>query len=191
MKTGLFFGSFNPVHIGHMAMANYMLEYTEVDEIWFVVSPHNPFKARHSLLNQFQRFEMVKMAIDDHPKMKAIDVEFNLPQPSYTIDTLNYLSEQNIDKTFYIIMGTDGINSIHRWKDADLIIKNYKRLVYPRPFVKIEREENMQNAELVHAPLIEISSSFIRDSIKNGKDMKFYLPNKVYEYIKNMGFYRK
>jgi len=189
MKTGLFFGSFNPVHIAHMALANYMLEYTEVEEIWFVVSPHNPFKARHSLLNQFQRLEMIKMAIDDHPKMQAIDVEFNLPQPSYTIDTLNFLSKQYTKKTFYIIMGADGVNYFHRWKDAELIYKNYKRLVYPRPFVKIEREENMQNAELVHAPLIEVSSSFIRNSIKNGKDMKFYLPNKVYEYIKNMGFY--
>ncbi|MFC2137919.1 nicotinate (nicotinamide) nucleotide adenylyltransferase [Bacteroidota bacterium] len=190
MKTGLFFGSFNPVHIAHMALGNYMLEYTEVEEIWFVISPHNPFKARDTLLNQFQRLEMVKMSIDDHPKMKAIDVEFNLPQPSYTIDTLNYLSENYKDKQFYIIMGADGVNYIHRWKDADIIIKNYKRLVYPRPFVKIEKEENMENAELVAAPLIEISSSFIRDSIKIGKDMKFYLPNRVYEYIKNMGFYR-
>ncbi len=191
MKTGLFFGSFNPVHIGHMALANYMLEYTEVEEIWFVVSPHNPFKARDTLLNQHQRYEMVKMAIDDHPKMHVSNIEFNLPQPSYTIDTLNHLSEKYPEKKFYIIMGSDGVNLIHRWKDADIIIEKYKRLIYPRPFVEIINDNNMENAELVAAPLIEISSSFIRDSIKMGKEMKFYLPHNVYEYIKNMGFYKK
>ena len=189
MKTGLFFGSFNPVHIGHMAIANYMLEFTEIQELWFVVSPQNPFKAKKTLLNQYDRLEMVNLAISGFPRMMASDIEFRLPQPSYTINTLTYLSEKFPTREFLLIMGTDGLNKFHRWKNADVIMKNYKRVIYPRHGTKAYPENNMQNAVLVDAPMIEISSSFIREAIKNRKNVHFFLPPKVYQYIDEMGFY--
>jgi nicotinate-nucleotide adenylyltransferase len=189
--TGLFFGSFNPIHIGHMAIANYMLEFGKLKEIWFVISPHNPFKEKKSLISQYDRLEMINLAIGDFQYFKPCDIEFHLPVPSYTIDTLTYLSDKFPKKEFVLIMGADVIDTFDRWKNYELIIKKYKRLIYPRPKVVIKKTENLENAEIVNAPIIEISSSFIRQAIKDNKNIPFFLPSKVYDYIIKMNLYKK
>ena len=188
-KTGLFFGSFNPVHIGHMAIANYMLEFTPIEELWFVVSPQNPFKTKKQLLDQYQRLEMVNRAIEDPFHYKASNIEFDLPRPSYTIDTLAYLTEKFPKRKFVLIMGADSLASFYRWKNADKIIQWYERYVYPRHHVQID-ESAHTNIRLVQAPMMEISSSFIRQAIKDEKDVRYFLPGPVYQYIKEMHFYQ-
>jgi nicotinate-nucleotide adenylyltransferase len=191
IHTGLFFGSFNPVHIGHMALANYMLEYSPMQEVWFVVSPQNPFKQKKNLLHQFDRLDMVRMAINDKPGYRPSDIEFNLPKPSYTVDTLAYLREKFPSRKFSLIMGADGVVNFHRWKNADIIMKHHERFVYPRHGADIdEGHPNMKNARMMDAPRIEISSSFIRQAIKEEKNMEFYLPPGVYNYIQKMNFYQ-
>ncbi len=189
--TGLFFGSFNPVHIGHMALANYMLEYSSLQEVWFVVSPQNPFKQKKNLLHHFDRLDMVRLAIHDVPGYRPSDIEFNLPKPSYTIDTLAYLREKFPKRKFSLIMGADGVVNFHRWKNADVIMKNHERYVYPRHGAKIDKgHPNMKNARVIDAPEIEISSSFIRQAIKEEKNMEFFLPPGIYDYILKMNFYK-
>jgi nicotinate-nucleotide adenylyltransferase len=190
MKTGLFFGSFNPVHIGHMAIANYMVEYTDLDKLWFVVSPHNPLKEKSSLLADYHRLEMVNVAINDDNRFKASNIEFKLQQPSYTINTLTYLNEKYPKNEFIIIMGSDGLETFHKWKNYKLIIENYKRYIYPRPDTDPKIMENIENGIIVNAPLMEISSTFIRESIKKGKDVRHFLPLKVWEYLDEMNFYK-
>ncbi len=190
-KTGLYFGSFNPVHIGHLAIANYILEFTDLDEIWFVVSPQNPLKDKTSLLPDFQRLQMVNLAIGDFQKFKSSDIEFRLPQPSYTIHTLTYLSEKYPSRKFCLIMGADNLDNFAKWKNYKEIIGNYQLYVYPRPDSDGGSFREHANVNWVDAPLMEISSSFIRNAIKEKKDVRYFLPEKVYEYITEMHFYEK
>ncbi|HKJ43189.1 MAG TPA: nicotinate (nicotinamide) nucleotide adenylyltransferase [Sunxiuqinia sp.] len=189
MKVGLYFGTYNPVHIGHMAIANYMLEYTEIDRLWFIISPQSPFKTHKKLLDNYQRLEMVYRAIADDTRMKASSIEFKLPIPSYTIDTLTYLKEDFPDHEFYLIMGTDNLETIDKWKNSDILLEEYKLLVYPRPGFDRTNYQPHPNIQLVNAPIMEISSSFIRKAVSEGKNVRHFLPLKTYEYISEMHFY--
>jgi len=191
IKTGLYFGSFNPVHIGHMAIANYIIEFSELDQLWFVVSPHNPLKEKRTLLKDYHRLEMVRLAIDDDDRFRASDIEFRLPVPSYTINTLTYLEEKNPGCEFQLVMGADGLKTFNKWKHADLIVEKYHRLIYPRPAVAAGLTSNLTNATVVDAPLMEISSSFIRNAIRAGKDIRHLVPEKAYKYMREMHFYEK
>ncbi len=188
-KTGLFFGSFNPVHIGHMAIANYLAEYTDLHEIWFVITPQNPFKKRNSLLNDQTRLELVEKAIGNDDRFMVCDVEFRLPIPSYTIDTLVYLKEKHPSREFCLIIGSDNLRYFNKWKNYRMIEKNFKRFIYPRPGTHEDDYQNIINAEIVNAPYIEISSSFIRDAIKQGKKPDRFLPPGVYEHIEKYNLY--
>jgi nicotinate-nucleotide adenylyltransferase len=190
MKIGLYFGSFNPIHIGHLAIANYLVEFSDLNEIWFVVSPQNPLKKKSSLLNEFDRFDMVELAVKGDLRFKATDIEFSLTKPSYTIDTLTYLSEKNPNHSFSLIVGADSLESFKKWKNYELILNQYKLYVYPRPDSDIESFKNHENVSVINAPLMEISSSFIRKSIKENKDIRYFLPLEVYKYIEKMNFYK-
>lgn len=190
-NIGLFFGSFNPIHIGHLAIANYIVEFTTLDQIWFVVSPHNPLKNKATLLEDYHRLELVNLAIGDCDKFKVSNIEFRLPQPSYTINTLEHLKEKYPALNFALIMGADSLKSINKWKNHELILSNYITYVYPRPNIDISEFQTHANIKLVNAPIMEISSSFIRESIKNKKSLEFFMPEKVYKYIQEMHFYEK
>lgn len=191
MKIGLLFGSFNPVHIGHMALANYMLEFTELERIWFVISPHNPLKEKSSLLADQQRLQMVRLAIGDHNKMKASNIEFSLPQPSYTVNTLAHLIEKYPDHEFALIMGSDNIESLHRWKNYEYILEHHTIYVYPRPGHDGGKLKDHSSVRFTEAPLMEISSSFLREAIRNKKDVRFFFRDSVWEYLDSMHFYKK
>lgn len=191
MHTGLFFGSFNPIHVGHLMLANFIIEYTDLDQLWFVVSPHNPFKQRKTLLNDYHRLEMVKLSIEDDNRFQASNIEFNMPKPSYTIDTLVYLSEKYPERKFSIIMGSDGLPTFHKWKNQEQIVERYHRYVYPRPGSEKLDFSLFPNLSIVNAPLLEISSSFIRKAIKDGKDVRYFLPSAVYKFVDEMNFYKK
>ena len=191
MKVGLFFGSFNPIHNGHLTIANYMVEYTDMKQVWFIISPHSPFKEKKNLLADYHRYELVLRAIGDDPAFRASNIEFSMPKPSYTIDTLVHLSEKNPGKEFVLIMGADGLASFHKWKNSDQIIRYYHRYVYPREGTDPGKLPNMENATLVEAPVIGISSSFIRKAIREGKDVRYFLPAPVWKYIQEMNFYRR
>ncbi len=191
MKTGLYFGSFNPIHNGHLAIANYMLEFTDLEQIWFIVSPQNPFKNKKSLLADYHRLELVNLALGDSSSYKASNVEFNLPQPSRTIDTLAYLYDKYPDKQFVLIMGADNLAGFEKWKNYREILKHYQIYVYPRPDVPAAVLANHPSVKMINAPLMEISSSFIRKSIKEKKDVRFFLHEKVWNYIREMHFYEK
>jgi nicotinate-nucleotide adenylyltransferase len=196
-RIGLYFGSFNPVHIGHMAIAGYMTEFAGLDQVWFVVSPHNPLKKKESLLADHQRLYMTQLAIGDSDKIKSTDIEFKLPVPSYTIDTLTYLKEKYGKNDFCLVMGEDNLLTLHKWKNATELVKNYPIYVYPRPDSKkpasllLEQILAMADIRQVDAPLMEISGTFIRNGIKTGKDMSYFLPPPVWKYIKEMHFYEK
>ena len=192
LKVGLYFGSFNPVHIGHMAIANYMVEYTDLDQLWFVVSPQNPLKNKSNLLSDYHRLQLVNQAIEDDNRFRASNIEFDLPQPSYTIDTLAYLSDKYPDYKFIILMGSDNLESLHRWKNFKTIIENYGIVVYPRPGHELNKVLKHKNIVIAKdAPLMEISASFIRKAIKTGRDIRHYLPQNVWKYIEEMNFYKK
>ena len=196
-KVGLYFGSFNPVHIGHMAIAGYMTEFAGLDQVWFVVSPHNPLKKKETLLADHHRIYMTQLAIGDSDRLKASDIEFKLPIPSYTIDTLTYLKEKYLKNEFCLIMGEDNLYTLHKWKNADELVKKYPIFVYPRPDSgkpsSLLLDQLLSKADIHHvnAPLMDISGTFIRDGIKNGKDMSYFLPAAVWKYIKEMHFYEK
>lgn len=190
MKVVLFFGSFNPIHIGHMAIANYVCEYSEVDAVWFVVSPHNPHKEKKSLLNDRTRFFLVQEAIDEYTKMKVSDIEFGLSQPSYTIHTLTFLKEKYPQHTFVLLMGADNVENFHKWKNFEQIIAKHEIFVYPRPGVSDDIFKKYPSFKKIDAPIMEISSTFIRKAISENKDMRFYLPHKVAEYIDKNLLYR-
>lgn len=189
MKTGLFFGSFNPVHIGHLAIANYMLEFTDIDKIWFIISPHNPLKEKKSLLSGYHRYELVNLAIGDNNKMKASNIEFKLPKPSYTVNTLAYLKEKYPEQQFVLIMGTDNLNTFHKWKNHDIIVQEHELYIYPRLHIDGNPVIPLDKVKQVDAPVIEISSAFIRQSIREKKDIRYFLHEKVYDYITEMHFY--
>ncbi|WP_437919391.1 nicotinate (nicotinamide) nucleotide adenylyltransferase [Sphingobacterium sp. LRF_L2] len=188
-KVGLFFGSFNPIHIGHLIIANYMTSFTALDEVWFVVSPHNPFKEKKSLGNMYDRLEMVNLAIVGEEKLRASDVEFNLPQPSYTIDTLTHLKERYPNKEFLLIMGEDNLQGFSKWKNADIILRDYKLIVYPRPGFHGGELRNHSSVILTDSPVMELSSTFLRSAIKAKKNIRFYTPDSVLEFIDKKGLY--
>ena len=196
-KVGLFFGSFNPIHIGHLILANYILEHSDMQELWFVVSPQNPFKEKKSLLNDHNRLDMVQLAIKNYQKMRASNVEFSLPTPSYTIDTLTYLQEKHPDYSFSLIMGEDNLGSLHKWKNYDLLLQNYQVIVYPRIFGEdissspnVTQLKNHHNIHKIDAPIIELSATEIRDMIKSGKNVRPMLPPEVFEYLDGSSFYK-
>jgi nicotinate-nucleotide adenylyltransferase len=194
-NVGLFFGSFNPVHIGHMAIAGYILEYSKLDEIWFVVSPQNPLKTKETLLADHHRLYLAELAIGDNEKMKVSDIEFKLPVPSYTIDTLTYLEERYKYNKFSLIIGEDNLFTLHKWKNSLELLKKYPLYIYPRPdskkYINIKLDELLLHAKIhrINAPLIGISGTMIRQGIKEGKDMSFLLPAAVWKYIRDMHFY--
>jgi len=188
MKIGLYFGSFNPVHIGHMAIANYMTGFTDMDQLWFVISPQNPFKKRVTLLEDHKRRALLELAVEGDERFRVCDIEFRLPKPSYTVDTLAYLKELHPGHEFILIMGSDGLPTFRKWKNYKVIEENYKRYIYPRPGYPVDRDEH-PNCTVVNAPMMEISSTFIRDSLKSRIDIRHFLPPKVYEYLMQMHFY--
>ncbi|MPS74301.1 MAG: nicotinate-nucleotide adenylyltransferase [Chryseobacterium sp.] len=199
-KIGLFFGSFNPIHIGHLILANYILENSDMHELWFVVSPQNPFKDKKSLLKDHNRLDMVQLAIRNYPKMRASNVEFSLPTPSYTIDTLTYLKEKHPDFSFSLIMGEDNLKGLHKWKNYELLLKNHQIIVYPRILGEEKKDEVFESLRLtvaqhenihqIDAPIIELSATEIRNMIKEGKNVRPMLPPEVFEYLDGSSFYK-
>ena len=197
-KIGLYFGTFNPIHVGHLIIANYMADYTELDEVWLVVSPQNPLKKRETLLKDHHRLTLVRIAVEDNAKLLACNEEFNLPIPSYTINTLAHLKEKFNKHKFHLIMGEDNLRSFHKWKNQDEILNNHKIYVYPRVLTEQEMEENSNeyssfnhiNIIRCHAPIMKISSSFIREAIQNKKDVRYLLTPVVHKYVEEMNFYK-
>ncbi|WP_028892197.1 nicotinate (nicotinamide) nucleotide adenylyltransferase [Tenacibaculum sp. 47A_GOM-205m] len=192
-NIGLYFGTFNPIHIGHLIIANHMVEYSDLDEIWMVVTPHNPFKKKNSLLDNHHRLDMVYLATEEYEKIQPSDIEFRLPQPNYTINTLAHISEKHPNYTFSLIMGEDNLKSLHKWKNYEAILEDYNIYVYPRVSEGIV-ENQFKNHKKIHrvdAPIVEVSSTMIRNAIKEEKNCKPLLPFKVWKYIDEMNFYKK
>ncbi len=189
-KIGLFFGSFNPIHIGHLVIANYMASFTGLKEVWLIVSPHNPLKVKSSLANMYDRLEMAKLATENSLQIKVSDIEFKLPQPSYTIDTLTYLHEKHPEKEFVLIMGADNLVSLKKWKNYEILLKNYQLYIYPRPGADVSEWENHPSITFTDTPEMEISSTFIRKAIKDNKNVQFFMPEKVLEFIDQKNLYR-
>lgn len=189
-KIGLFFGSFNPIHIGHLIIANIMAENTDLSKVWFVVSPQNPFKPSKGLLHEFDRYDMVKAAIADHYKLEVSDVEFNLPKPSFTIHTLAYLSEKFPGKEFKVIIGEDNLENFSKWKNHDQILNQYGLYVYPRPHVTNSDFKRHPHVKMIEAPLLDISATYIRNCIKNNKSIRYLVPEPVEQMIRVKSFYR-
>lgn len=186
---GLFFGSFNPVHIGHMIIANHLAQFSDLDQIWLVVSPQNPFKDKKSLAKDRDRFNLVHLAIGENPKLMASDIEFNLPKPSYTIDTLTYLHEKYPDKTFSLILGGDNVPTLPKWKNSDLLLKRYKIYVYNRPGFDLGPLAEHENIFVLEAPLLDISSTFIRKLISEKKSIQYLVPDAVRKDIESSSIY--
>ena len=192
-KVSLFFGSFNPIHIGHLILANYILENSDMAELWFVVSPQNPFKDKKSLLSDHNRLDMVQLAVKNYPNMRVSNVEFSLPKPSYTIDTLTYLKEKYPDHSFALIMGEDNLKGLPKWKNSDKLIENYQIIVYPRLFEGEKQEKEFSKHDhisMINAPIIELSATEIRNMIKNGKNVRPMLPPEVFDYLDGSNFYK-
>lgn len=189
MRIGLFFGSFNPIHIGHLIIANTMATTTDLEQVWFVVSPQNPFKKTKSLLHEFDRFDMVERAIADNSRLKATDIEFSMPKPSYTIDTLTRLSEKYPQHTFALIMGEDNLEQFANWKNYDKILDYYGLYVYPRPRATESEFKNHSRVRVVAAPLLDISATFIRDCIRSNRSIRYMVPDVVEEMIIRKKFY--
>jgi nicotinate-nucleotide adenylyltransferase len=190
MKIGLYFGSFNPVHVAHLIIANHILNETDIEKVWFVISPQNPFKSESSLLNEYHRLHLVKTAIEDDNRIKASDIEFTLPKPSYTSTTLAYLKEKNPEHEFCIIMGSDSFQNLHKWKNYEAITKEYEVYVYLRPGFEVTNHVNAR-LHLVDAPLLQLSATQIRQYIKEGKSIRYLVPENVREEIEKGGYYKK
>ncbi len=191
MKIGLFFGSFNPVHNGHMVIAQYMAEFTDLEQVWLVVSPQNPLKPKATLLPDVHRLALVRHAVGYYRKLKASNIEFKLPQPSYTVTTLAHLKEKFPQHTFALILGSDNLDTFHKWKNYEQILAEHELYVYPRKGSTGGNLLHHKNVKVVDAPLMEISASFIRNAIKDKKDVHYMTPEAVWEYIKEMNFYKK
>jgi nicotinate-nucleotide adenylyltransferase len=187
VKIGLYFGSFNPIHIGHLIIANILYDRTDLDEVWFVVSPQNPLKKRQSLIHEFDRLKMVELAISDHYHFRASDVEFRMPKPSYTIDTLTYLADQYPQHQFCLFLGSDNLGQLPKWKNYQAILDQYEIFVYPRPGET--KTFDHPNIKIIEAPLLDISATFIRRSIQEGYSVKYLLPEGVEDYIQNKKLY--
>ena len=195
-KIGLFFGTFNPIHLGHLIIANHMAEFSELDEVWLVVTPHNPHKKKNALLEDTHRLAMVRIATEAYPKLKASTIEFDLPQPNYTVNTLAVLEEKYPDKEFCLIMGEDNLKSLHKWKNYEVILERYPIFIYPRISENLERDANLilekkASITLINAPIVELSSTFIRKNIALNKNIKPMLSKNVWHYIDEMNFYKK
>ena len=204
MKVGLYFGTFNPIHVGHLIIANYMADYTDLDQVWLVVSPQNPLKEKKSLLADYHRIALVREGIYENTNLKASDIEFKLPIPSYTSNTLAHIKENYPENEFALIMGEDNLRTFHKWKNHEWILDNYKLYVYPRVMtIQEEAEEteirsNTANTFREHpnvtmcddVPVMKVSSSFIRQAIKNGNDVRYLLTESVYKYVEEMNFYK-
>ena len=192
MKIGLYFGSFNPINIGHLVIANYLAEHSDLDQVWFVVTPHNPFKKKSILLDNYQRLEMVYRATKEYKKLQPCDIEFNLPQPNYTINTLVHLQEKYPDHDFALIMGEDNLKGFHKWKNFEIILENHQIYVYPRISEgRVETQfDNHKKIRFIDAPIMELSSTYIRKAIKDGKNVRPMLPENVWEYLDEMNFYK-
>ena len=193
MKIGLYFGSFNPIHVGHMIIANHMAEFSDLDQIWMVVTPHNPHKKKYTLLDDYKRLEMVFLATENFPKIKPSDIEFKLPQPNYTVHTLAHLQDKFPEYEFALIMGEDNLKSLHKWKNYEVILEHHNIYIYPRIMEDAENAalKKHPNVHVIDAPIVEISSTFIRESIKNKKNIRPLLPEKVWEYIDHNNLYKK
>lgn len=190
-KIGLFFGSFNPVHVGHMIIADYMAEFTDLDQVWLVVSPHNPLKLKHTLASDYDRLHLVQLAIGDHPKLRASDIEFHLPKPSYTVDTLAYLREKYPQFEFSLIMGGDNLVSLPKWKNFEFLLAHYAIYVYNRPDQEPTELAQHPHVHFFEAPLLDISASFVRNCIKAGKSVRYLVPEPVFRYLETSHLYRK
>jgi nicotinate-nucleotide adenylyltransferase len=190
MKVGLYFGSFNPIHHGHLIIANYMLQNSDLDQIWLIVSPQNPFKHSNSLLNSYHRLYLVQLAVEPEPKLKASDIEFRLPQPSYTVNTLAYLQEKYPSHQFAIIMGSDSFENLSKWKNYEFILEHCPIYVYRRPGHEVINNFNQGSITIMDAPLLQISATHIRNNIKQGKSIRYLVPDKVAEEIERNGYYR-
>lgn len=189
MKIGLFFGSFNPIHIGHLIIASIMAETTDLKKVWMVVSPQNPLKPGKGLLHEFDRYDMVRAAVHDSYNIEASDIEFHLPKPSYTIHTLVHLSEKHPDKEFKVIMGEDNLTNFVKWKNHERILEDYGLYVYPRPSAQPSELKTHPNVKMVEAPLLDISATFIRKCIRNHHSVRYMVPDVVEEMIRLKGFY--
>jgi nicotinate-nucleotide adenylyltransferase len=203
MKIGLYFGTFNPIHVGHMIIANYMADHTDLDQVWLVVSPQNPLKQKKSLLEDFHRLALVRVAIEDNSKLRASDIEFALPKPSYTTTTLAYLKEKYPNDEFALIMGEDNLRTLHKWYNYEQILENHQIFVYPRAITMQEEDEldesgsfdnkNIEHSNIVKCddvPVMKVSSSYIRKAIRDNKDVRYLLTEPVHKYLDEMNFYR-
>ncbi len=190
MKIGLFFGSFNPIHVGHLIIANTMAQNTDLNQVWFVVTPRNPFKKNNSLLHEFDRLTMVERAIAENYKLKVSDIEFNLPKPSYTIDTLTVLSEKHPDHEFVLIMGEDNLGQFENWKNFSQILEFYHLYVYGRTNTPEHKFNNHPKVQFIDAPLLDISATYIRKQIEEGKNIKYLVTEPVEDYIYLKNFYK-
>lgn len=190
MKVGLFFGSFNPVHVAHLIIANHVLNETDIEKLWFVVSPQNPFKSGNSLLNEYHRLHLVRLATEDDNRIKASDIEFGLPKPSYTVNTMAYLAEKHPEHEFCIIIGSDSFQNLSKWKNYDVLLKNHSFYIYKRPGFDVTVTPGA-SLYMLDAPLLELSATRIRKYIKEGKSVRYMVPDKVLEEIERGGYYRK
>lgn len=193
MKIGLYFGTFNPIHVGHLIIANHMAEHADLDQVWMVVTPHNPLKKKATLLDDYHRLQMVYLATEDFPKIKPSDIEFKLSQPNYTVNTLVHLQEKFPDHKFSLIMGEDNLKSLHKWKNYEVILEHHDIYVYPRISSETDNLDlkNHPRIHLINAPVVEISSTDIRHNVKKGKNVQPLLPHKVWDYIDHNNFYKK
>jgi nicotinate-nucleotide adenylyltransferase len=199
MKIGLYFGTFNPIHAGHLIIANHFAEHTDLNQVWMVVTPHNPMKNKDTLLKDSVRLQLVDIATEDFPKIKSCNIEFQLPQPNYTVNTLAHLQDKYPKNEFSLIMGEDNLKSFHKWKNYEVILENHAVYVYPRVDENGQTNNDVEkygfknhpNVHFIAAPIVEISATFIRNSIKNKKNIQPLLPNKVWEYIDHNNLYRK
>ncbi len=193
MKIGLYFGTFNPIHVGHLIIANHMAEYSDLEQVWMVVTPHNPHKQKNTLLDDYQRLHLVRLATEEYSKIKPSDIEFKLSQPNYTVNTLAHLKDNYPQHEFSLIMGEDNLKSLHKWKNYEYILDNHDIYIYPRVAEETQNFEltNQTRIHKIDAPIVEISSTFIRENIKNKKNIRPLLSEKVWEYVDHNNFYRK
>lgn len=190
MRIGLFFGSFNPVHVGHLIIANFMATQTDLDQVWLVVSPHNPLKSKQSLARDYDRLHLVHLAIGDNPLLRASDIEFSLPKPSYTIDTLTYLKEKYPEREFVLVMGGDNLATLHKWKNFELLLRDYQIYLYKRPYYSAGELIEHPSVKTFEAPMLDISATYIRKCLKEGSSARYLLPESVYTYLEETPIYR-